>query len=162
MAATTIAGQNLGAQKMDRVIQTLRTSLLFGMAVAVFWMVGLFFLSSQIGSIFLKESVEKARVLSIVRDYYHWTAFIYPGFALIFAVQGVLRSAGDTMALLILSFIGMIVIRIPLAYGLAGPAGFKQDGIWMAMLFSSLLAVVLNWLYYKTGRWKKKRILGRP
>jgi hypothetical protein len=32
----------------------------------------------------------------------------------------------------------------------------------MAMLFSSALAVGLNWMYYKGGRWKKKRILGRP
>ena len=31
----------------------------------------------------------------------------------------------------------------------------------MAMLFSSALAVGLNWLYYKGGRWKKKRILGK-
>jgi hypothetical protein len=29
------------------------------------------------------------------------------------------------------------------------------------MLFSSALAVGLNWLYYKGGRWKKMRILGK-
>jgi len=81
--------------------------------------------------------------------------------AVTFVIQGVLRSAGDTMALLVLSFIALIVIRIPLAYLLAGPFGFKQDGIWMAMLFSSALAVGLNWLYYKGGWWKRKHILGK-
>jgi Na+-driven multidrug efflux pump len=55
----------------------------------------------------------------------------------------------------------MIVIRIPLAYGLAAPVGFKQEGIWMAMLMSTALSVGLNWLYYKGGRWKKKAILGK-
>ena len=35
MAATTIAGQNLGAQKMERVFQTLRVSVYFGLAVAL-------------------------------------------------------------------------------------------------------------------------------
>ncbi|MEQ8212820.1 MAG: MATE family efflux transporter, partial [Smithellaceae bacterium] len=64
-------------------------------------------------------------------------------------------------ALLALSFISLIVIRIPLAYLLAGPAGFQQDGIWMAMLISTVLAVVLNWLYFKGGGWKKRRILGK-
>jgi Na+-driven multidrug efflux pump len=88
-------------------------------------------------------------------------AFIFPCFAVIFVIQGVLRSAGDTMALMVLSFVALIIIRIPLAYLLAGPFGFKQEGIWMAMLFSSALAVGLNWLYYKGGRWKKKRILGK-
>ena len=65
------------------------------------------------------------------------------------------------MALLALSFIAMFIIRIPLAYFLAGPVGFRQDGIWMAMLASSTLAVFLNWLYYKKGPWKKKKLMGR-
>ncbi|MHB8137173.1 MAG: MATE family efflux transporter [Smithellaceae bacterium] len=161
MAATTIAGQNLGAQKLDRVFQTLRISVYFGLAVALVCTTVLFVFSQYIGAIFLKESAESARVLRIVRDYYHWMAFIFPCFAVIFAIQGVLRSAGDTMALLALSFIAMFIIRIPLAYGLAGPGGFQQDGIWMAMLMSSTLAVGLNWLYYKKGPWKKKRLLGK-
>jgi putative MATE family efflux protein len=161
MAATTIAGQNLGAQKMERVFQTLRVSVYFGLAVALVCTAVLFIFPHYIGSIFLKESAESARVLNIVRDYYHWLAFIFPCFAVIFAIQGVLRSAGDTMALLALSFVAMFVIRIPLAYGLAGPGGFKQDGIWMAMVMSSALAVGLNWLYYKKGPWKEKRLLGK-
>jgi len=161
MAATTIAGQNLGAQKLDRVFQTLRISVYFGLAVALVCTAVLFLFPQYIGAIFLKESAESARVLAIVSDYYHWMAFIFPCFAVIFAIQGVLRSAGDTMALFALSFIAMFVIRIPLAYGLAGPGGFKQNGIWMAMVMSSALAVGLNWLYYKKGPWKKKRILGK-
>lgn len=162
MASTTIAGQNLGARKLERVFETLRISVYFGMAVALVCTAVLLIFSQQIGGIFLKESAESTRVLRIVRDYYHWMAFIFPCFAVIFAIQGVLRSAGDTMALLALSFIAMFVIRIPLAYWLAGPGGFQQDGIWMAMFMSSALAVGLNWLYYKKGPWKKKRLLGSP
>ncbi len=161
MAATTIAGQNLGAQKLERVFQTLRISVYFGLAVALVCTAVLLLFSHHIGAIFLEKSAENTRVLHIVRDYYHWIAFIFPCFAVIFAVQGVLRSAGDTMALLALSFVAMFVIRIPLAYGLAGPLGFKQDGIWMAMLMSSALAVGLNWLYYAKGPWKKKRLSGK-
>ena len=161
MAATSISGQNLGAQKIDRVFQTLRMSVYFGLAIALICTTVLAIFPHHVGVIFLKESAEHANVLNLVGGYYHWMAFIFPCFAVTFAIQGVLRSAGDTMALLVLSFIALIVIRIPLAYLLAGPFGFKQDGIWMAMLFSSILAVGLNWLYYKGGRWKKKRILGK-
>ena len=160
MASTTIAGQNLGAQNIDRVYQTTRISIYFGLAIALVCTLVLLIFPEQIGALFLKESLEKARVQSLVRDYYQWIAFIFPCFAIIFAIQGVLRSAGDTMALLALSFIAMFIIRIPLAYFLAGPAGFRQDGIWMAMLASSTLAVFLNWLYYKKGPWKKKKLLG--
>ena len=161
MAATSIAGQNLGAQKMDRVFQTLRMSVFFALAIAVTCTAVLALFPNYIGAVFLRQSAEHANVLNLVGEYYHWMAFIFPCFAVIFVIQGVLRSAGDTMALLVLSFIALIIIRIPLAYVLAGPFGFKQEGIWMAMLFSSALAVGLNWLYYKGGRWKKKRILGK-
>ncbi len=161
MAATSIAGQNLGAQKMDRVFQTLHMSVFFALAIALACTAVLAIFPNYIGAIFLEQSAEHAKVLNLVGEYYHWMAFIFPCFAVIFVIQGVLRSAGDTMALLVLSFVALIIIRIPLAYVLAGPFGFKQEGIWMAMLFSSALAVGLNWLYYKGGRWKKKRILGK-
>jgi putative MATE family efflux protein len=162
MAASTIAGQNLGAQKLERVFETLRTAVYFGLAIGLLCTAVLLIFPEQIGGIFLKASAENVQVLHLVRDYYRWIAFIFPCFAVIFAIQGVLRSAGDTMALLALSFVAMVMIRIPLAYGLAGPVGFKQDGIWMAMLSSSALAVGLNWLYYRKGPWKKKRLLGNP
>jgi Na+-driven multidrug efflux pump len=131
-----------------------------GLAIALLCAVVLFFFSGQIGAIFLKESTETVRVLDVVRGYYHFMAFIFPCFAVIFVIQGVLRSAGDTVALLLLSFTAMFVIRIPLAYVLAGPAGLREDGIWMAMLASSALAVLLNWFYYRRGTWQKRRILG--
>lgn len=161
MAATTIAGQNLGARKLERVFETLKISVYFGLAIGLFCTAVLLIFPEQIGGIFLKESTENVRVLHILRDYYLWMAFIFPCFAVIFAIQGVLRSAGDTLALLALSFVAMFIIRIPLAYFLAGPVGLKQDGIWMAMLTSSALAVGLNWLYYRKGPWKEKRLLGK-
>jgi len=159
MAATSIAGQNLGAQKIDRVFQTLRVSIIFGLAIALVCCLVLTFFSYQIGAIFLKESTEHALVLQTVKDYYRWMAFIFPCFAITFAIQGVLRSAGDTIALLALSFIALIVIRIPLAHLLAGPLGYGASGIWMAMVGSSAIAVGFNWLYYRGGRWQKIKIL---
>ena len=161
MAATTIAGQNLGGQKLDRVFKTLRTSIFFGLVIGSACAVVLFFFSREIGSIFLKESSQSAQVLDYVRGYYHWMAFIFPCYAVVFSIQGVLRSAGDTMALLVLSFLAMFVIRIPLAYVLAGPGGLRQDGIWIAMVTSSALAVILNWLYYRRGTWLNRRIIGK-
>jgi putative MATE family efflux protein len=161
IAATTISGQNLGAGNLERVFETTKISVYFGLATGFVCTVVLLAFPEQIGGIFLKASAESALVKQYVRDYYRWIAFIYPCFGVIFAIQGVLRSAGDTMALLALSFIAMFMIRIPLAYGLAGSGGFQQDGIWMAMLASSALAVGLNWLYYRRGPWKKKRLLGK-
>ena len=53
---------------------------------------------------------ESTRIISSV---------IFPCFTVIFAIQGVLRSAGDTMDLLAIAFIALIVIRVLLCI----PAG---------------------------------------
>jgi len=159
IAATSLAGQNLGARRMDRVSETLRTSILFALAIACVCTGALFFFSRDIGAIFLKASADNAAVLDVVENYYHYLAFIFPCFAIIFVVHGVLRSAGDTVALFVLSFLAMFVIRIPLAYLLSGPAGLAEHGIWVARRCRSALAVGFNWIDYEVGRWKKKRIL---
>ena len=93
IAATSIAGQNLGARRMDRVSETLRTSILFALAIACVCTGALFFFSRDIGAIFLKASADNAAVLDVVENYYHYLAFIFPCFAIIFVVHGVLRSA---------------------------------------------------------------------
>ena len=159
MSATSIAGQNLGAQKVDRVVQTLHSSVYFGLAITLVCTALLAIFPQQIGTIFLKESAERSHVLNLVGEYYRWMAFIFPFFAITYAIQGVLRSSGVTMSLLVLSFIALIVVRVPLAYLLAVPLSFNQEGIWMAMLFSGVFSAGLNWLYSACGQWKKKKIL---
>jgi putative MATE family efflux protein len=158
MAATSIAGQNLGAGKMDRVNQALYISLLFGAAFALLYTAVLAIFPYEIGAVFIRQAAGHTQVLDALRDYYRWNAFIFPCLAIIFVIQGVLRSAGDTVALLALSFIALIIIRIPLAYVLAVSLGYRQNGIWMAMLASSALAAGMNWLYLKHGRWRRMQI----
>ena len=161
MAVTSIAGQNLGAGRFDRVSAALRVSLLFSVAIAVLCTLVLALFPYQIGSLFLRESVERARVLSGVADYYRWMAWTFPCFAVMFTLQGVLRGAGDTVSLLVLAFAAFIAIRIPLAYWLADSRGYSQNGIWMAMFFSAVAGAGLSWAYYAAGRWKKMKVLKR-
>jgi hypothetical protein len=35
----------------------------------------------------------------------------------------------------------------------------KENGIWMAILISAYVTLVLNYWYYRTGRWKKIKLL---
>jgi putative MATE family efflux protein len=161
MAVTSVAGQNLGARKLDRVAATLRVSLLFSLAIAVAGSAVLALFPREIGTLFLRESAERAVVLERVAAYYRWCAFVFPCYAAMFAVQGVLRAAGDTIALLVLAIVSLIAVRIPLAHLLAGRMGLAQNGIWMAILFSSLFGVAISWAYYSVGRWKKLQVLSK-
>jgi Na+-driven multidrug efflux pump len=97
----------------------------------------------------------------VVAGYYRWIAFAFPCFAVMFTLQGILRGAGDTMALLALAFVSQIGIRAPLAYWLSGKTGLAEHGIWIAMLVSAVIGTALSFAYYAGGRWKKMKALAR-
>jgi Na+-driven multidrug efflux pump len=61
--------------------------------------------------------------------------------------------------LFLITFTSIIIIRYPLALILIKYTSLKETGIWIAILTSSFVALLLNYLYYKSNRWRKKAIL---
>ena len=57
-----------------------------------------------------------------------------------------------------------VVIRVPLAYGIAAvtktaelPQG-RYECIWISLLFSWVLGAVITIVFYRLGNWKKKAL----
>ena len=78
------------------------------------------------------------------------------------SLSGVMRGAGDTVTPMWISMVTTIVIRVPLAYGIAWitrtpqlPQG-RYECIWISLLISWVLGAVLTAGCYRLGRWKKK------
>ena len=81
------------------------------------------------------------------------------------SLSGVMRGAGDTMTPMWISIIATIIIRMPLAYGLAFltrsaelPSG-SPDSLFISLLISWLSGAVLTSLAYRRGAWKKKAVM---
>ena len=79
--------------------------------------------------------------------------------AVMFVTNGFLRGAGDTMATMIFSITSLWIIRLPLAAFLSGVAGFGANGIWIAIVLSTVFSMLMSRVYYASGRWKKKKII---
>lgn len=80
------------------------------------------------------------------------------------SLSGVMRGAGDTMTPMWISIFTTIIVRIPVAYGIAYltrtpeyPGG-RQECVYYSLLCSWLLGALLTTLLYKIGRWKKKAV----
>jgi len=159
IAVTSMAGQNLGAQLFERVEQATRIALFLSLAIAACFCALVYIFPYQIGSVFLKQAGANLVVLDHVVIYYRWIGFCYLGYAVMFTLQGVVRSSGDTVALLVLALISLVLVRVPLAYFLSQKAGFGENGIWMGILFSTFIGIILSYAYYKTGRWKRKQLM---
>ena len=88
----------------------------------------------------------------------------YIAMAVTQSLSGVMRGAGDTVTPMWISIISTIIIRVPLAYGLAYltrsaeyPGG-RQEVVYISLLCSWVLGAIITGLCYRKGKWKQKAI----
>lgn len=159
-ALTTYAGQNVGAKKMDRVYKGARqgTLIAVGTSTVITGIIVLF------GRHLMGIFTNTAELVQLSADMMKILAVGYIAMAVTQSLSGIMRGAGDTMTPMWISMITTVVIRVPLAYGLAYltrtpelPTGHYLS-IWISLLTSWLLGALLTFIFYKRNRWAKKAI----
>jgi putative MATE family efflux protein len=154
MALTGFTGQNIGAGKYERVKTGLRATLVMGSLITLSVTVIVLFFGNHIMGFFTpdKSVIETGtRYLTIVSPFY----ITFTG---MFIIGGVMRGAGDTIVPMFLTLFSLWVVRIPLAFFLSSTMG--ETGIWWAIPIGWLSGVILSYLYYLTGKWKSKGVVG--
>ena len=73
-------------------------------------------------------------------------------------LAGGLRGAGDTVWTLIATFIGVLGVRVALAYIFVIILGYGLSGAWMAVLVDQLIRWAVVNARFKTGKWKYIKI----
>ncbi len=155
MAVSTFTGQNLGAGRRDRVSRGLKAALAMAMSITVFLAGALFIRGDFMIALFSPDS----EVIRIGSEYLKIVALGYVAHTLMFAYMGVVRGAGETVFPMLMSLLGMWVIRIPLANLLSRYWG--TAGIWWAITLGFCASAAGSILYYLFGPWYKKVIV-RP
>jgi len=169
MAATTLAGQYLGARQYRKAGRSVLMALAVGGGIMVAVGVIMFTQASHLPQLFLKaDQVDVARqavpLLRIV-------ALAMPALALTMILSGALRGAGDTRWPLVFSLIGFLGVRMPAAYLLAfesvgipgtdltiGGFGLGVQGAWYAMAIDLAVRAVLVLYRFGHGGWKRVEV----
>jgi len=149
MAVSSMAAQNVGARKWDRVASIARVGVVYATLLTGF-MAGLVeILNTTAYSLYLQDgSVAMAAAVQINRI--ATPSFIFFGVTLV--LFGVVRATGAVMAPLLSLTIALLGVRIPLAEILT--EHFGAVGIWWAFPLSSAFATLLAVGYYKFGGWR--------
>lgn len=153
LAATTFVGQGLGAKDpMGAERSGREAARLAGLVMSG---IGLFFfLFPQFFVSFFTDDVEvvtaSSQVLRIV-------ALGQPFLAGTMVFAGGLRGAGDTRAVLLITIVGVCVVRIGLAYILVR-LGLGLKGAWLAMVADLVIRGLLLRIRFRKGAWKHLRI----
>jgi Na+-driven multidrug efflux pump len=77
-----------------------------------------------------------------------------PFMAIEFSIGGAVRGAGDTKSPLIITMIGLVLVRVPLAY-LFYSLGLSIEWIYATLIADYFLKGVLLAIRYKSRRWMK-------
>lgn len=150
IAASTLAGRSLGAKDPDLAEKYIKTSRKIGTLIAVGMGLMLFFLGPAISSLYSNDPAvvsEASKILKLM-------AFIQPFQCSQLILAGGLRGAGDTIWTLISTFIGILVIRLALAYYFVMILGMGLIGAWLAVLIDQFIRWMLITLRFRTNKWK--------
>ena len=162
-AMTTYAGQNIGAGKLDRVVKGTKDGTKIAVTVSTVITILILIFGRYIMSIFTdtKELVDLSMHMMRI------LAVGYIAMAVTQSLSGVMRGAGDTMTPMWISIITTIVLRVPVAYGVAYftrssayPTG-RPESTFISLLVSWTLGAVITTIFYKRGNWRKKGFAGK-
>ena len=153
IAISAFVGQNLGANKPERVKRGyLSTQMMSGVVALSITAVMIMFRGSLI-RLFNTDP----EVVRIGSQYLLIVGSAYLVFSLLFINNGVLRGAGDTIIPMFVTLIALWAVRVPVAALLSRSLG--PDGIWLSTPIGWVVGLVLNTAYYMTGRWMRKVIV---
>ena len=156
-AMTTYAGQNVGARKTDRVIKGAKQGTIFVVLTSTVLTILILVFGKQLMGIF----TETQELVDLSRHMMGIIAAGYIAVAVTQSLSGVMRGAGDTMTPMWISLISTVIIRVPLAYGLAFftksqefPNG-REESIFISLLCSWIIGAILTTYFYLKGKWKR-------
>ena len=150
-------GQNVGAGKVDRVQQGTKQGLLMAMGLAAAITVILLFLNKFLFGFF----TDTAELIHLAGRMMRVMAVGYVGVAVTQVLGGVMRGAGDTMTPMWISMITTILLRIPVAYGMAWLTASAEwpNGHPFSLSTSLLVAwtagAVITFIAYRKGKWRR-------
>jgi putative MATE family efflux protein len=154
IAATTLAGQFLGAKKPEKAkLAVITATKLVMLLMAVLGGILIIF-PVYIAKIFTSET----EVIAISVVYLFLMGFTEPALGAIFTLTGGMRGAGYTKVPLLINFTGLIVIRLTLLYLLAYVLGMGLLGIWIGMIIEMFIRTGLMYFVFLKGDWMKVEV----
>jgi putative MATE family efflux protein len=156
MAVSTFTGQNLGAGKPARVRKGYVSTLIVSLVISVVMTIVMIFYKYQLIGLFTNDS----EVQRYGGEYLLIVSSFYVFFTSMFITGGVLRGAGDTFVQMIFTLMALWIVRIPVSAVLSSYIG--TAGLWWGIPAGWVVGFVATFLYYLTGRWKRKVIVKHP
>lgn len=153
-AASALVGQGLGRGSAPDAESDGWASIGLGFLVMMALSIPMYLLAEPLARLFTASDETLALGVLWIRA----IVLAMPAIALHFGAAGALRGAGDTRWPLFVSFAGLWLVRLPLAYFLAITLDWRMIGIWAAYIVEYYARAIVTTLRFARGRWKTMRV----
>ncbi|CDN32296.1 Multi antimicrobial extrusion protein (Na(+)/drug antiporter) [Mucinivorans hirudinis] len=155
LALQSFTGQNVGAGRWDRVREGLKKTLIFSSITCVIITTLIVLWGREILMMFTSD----IQVINVGEEYLVIVSSFYLLFSSMFVINGMLRGAGAVIVPMFTTMISLWLVRIPLAVWFSREIG--EVGIWWSVPAGWALGLILSYVYYKTGKWKKHSLFAK-
>lgn len=154
-ALTSIVGQNIGANQMDRVKEAFRKALIF---TVILGSVGcIFMLWKDKGIInFFMRSKDDMEVINQGIEYLRYSALFTPLMGIFSVLQGLFQGSGHTKYSMSMEIGRLWFVRLPMILIFKHFTDIGPTGIWISMSVSNLIVCIYGYLIYRKDTWQQK------
>jgi putative MATE family efflux protein len=150
---STMAAQNVGANKWDRVEGSAHSGILINVLMTGSLVAMLYLLDQSIVNLFLPGRPDAIALAEHINNIAGWS-FVLFGVTLV--LFGAVRATGAVTAPLVILVISLFGVRIGFAH-LLEPA-WGQDAIWWSFPVSMAASTLLALGYYRWGGWRSAKM----
>lgn len=156
-ALTSIVGQNLGADKIDRVKEAFGKSLKLTISFSIVGCILMILADKQIINFFM-QSKDDVEVISQGIVYLRYISASMPLMGIFSVFQGIFQGSGHTKYSMAMEIGRLWFVRLPMILIFKHFTNVGSPGIWFSMSFSNLIVCVYGFLIYRKNHWQRKVI----
>lgn len=157
MGLTTIVGQNIGAEQMERVHEAFKKALKMTVSIGIIGTIILLFWTEPLVRIFFGSEDD----LDVIREgitYLKFMSFSMPFMGIFSILHGLFQGSGHTKYSMAMGIGRLWFIRLPLIILFKNFTNLGSTGIWICMSLSNFLICVYGFIVYKMGKWQERVI----
>ena len=154
MGAGTVAGQNLGAERVDRARSACRISVLVGLALTL----ALASAAWGSGRALLGLFTSDPRTIELGVPLVRMLALALLCLAVTFGLGAAFSAAGYNLPFLVSSLASKVGFQLPFLLVLRLRFRAPLQLVWVSFLATEIVELVVVWLFYRSGKWQKVRV----
>jgi len=157
VAVSSMAAQNIGAGKWERVGAITRAGLIYNTAITLVVIVAIILFDRPVMALFVgsdSPAIPIARHIQLISS---WTFVMFGATMVLFST---VRANGATVAPLVILAFTLFPVRF--GFAVYGQHWLGSDALWWAFPLGSACSLALATLYFRYGRWRSEVLVVPP